>query len=89
MERVLFADIDCVRVGRQEGLTAATCISSQGSGRNVLGLELESKSQGQAGHACPGLPPQCWAPVQWGGQWAGLASFSSAWAELDLRLLGF
>ena len=80
MERVLFADIDCVRVGRQEGLTAATCISSQGSGRNVLGLELESESQGQAGHACPGLPPQCWAPVQLLGLgavgWLGLFQLS-------------
>lgn len=66
MERVLFADIDCVRVERQGGLTAPACVSSQGCGRNVLGLELESKSQGQAGHACAGLPPQCWAPVQWG-----------------------
>lgn len=69
MERVLFADVDCVRVGRQGGLPAPTCLSSQGCGRNVLGLNWSPRVK--AGQGMPALG-SCAVGLGLGGQgWVG------------------
>lgn len=76
MERVLFADVDCVRVGRQGGLPAPTCMSSQGCGRNVLGLNWSPRVK--AGQGMPALG-SCAVGLGLGGQGWGGEGRGPAW----------